>query len=301
MAIALGLVLSSCVAPPPTGESMDLSGENVALIDPETAANEQAFESLKITILPDSSSGDRAIKIAELKTYLTETLGIPVEIDIATDYDNAVERLVSGISNMAYLAPLTYIQARAQDPTIEPLVAPIDGRTGRPWYTSTIVSTIDIKTLEDLRGKRFGFVNEASTSGFLVPNHEFKKMGINPTLDFAEVRYGGAHDDNIQLLLKGEVEAIAINQGTYRANLDSGVLDPTKYHLIWESEPITNAPVAISGNIPPDIKLQLQKALVHAPPGLIGISVSESVGYTIVQDADYEFVRELYSDIEPQN
>lgn len=305
VAIAVGLTLSSCATPPPTSDTIDLSGETPTQLDPENGVEESgaidAFESLRITILPDKSGGDRAVKIAKLKTYLTETIGVPVEIDIATDYDNAVERLVSGIVNMAYLGPLTYVQAKAQDPTIEPLVAPIDSRTGRPWYTSVVVSTIKIDTLEGLRGKRFGFVNESSTSGFLVPNREFKKRGINPGLDFAEVRYSGAHDDNIQLLLKGEVEAIAIDQSTYRTNLDSGTLDPNKYHLIWESQPITNAPVVITKNIPPDIKIQLQKAFINAPPGLVGISVSESAGYTIVQDGDYEFVRELYREIEPQN
>lgn len=307
MAIAIGLTLSSCATSPPTSDTLDLSGETPAQLDTEKEVEEsgaidaEAFESLKITILPDKSGGDRAVKIAELKKYLTETIGVPVEIDIATDYDNAVERLVSGISNVAYLGPLTYVQAEAQDSSIEPLVAPIDSQTGRPWYTSAIVSTIEIKTLEDLRGKRFGFVNESSTSGFLVPNHEFKKMGLNPETDFAEIRYGGAHDDNVQLLLQGEVEAIAIDQSTYRTNRDSGILDPSKYHLIWESQPITNAPVVIRKNIPPDIKIQLQKAFVNAPSGLVGISVSESAGYTIVQDGDYEFVRELYLDLKPQN
>jgi phosphonate transport system substrate-binding protein len=265
------------------------------------ARDDEALETLKIAILPDQSDGDRAVQTAELRTYLTRALGIPVEIDIATDYDNAVARLVSGLSNIAYLGPLTYVQARDQDPSIEPLVAPINNKTGRPWSTSTIVSTIEIESLEDLGNKRFGFVNESSTSGFLVPNHEFKKMGLNPEADFAEVRYGGDHDDTLQLLLNGDVEAIAIDQDTYRTSLDSGKLDPSKYHLIWESQPITNAPVVISANMPPAIKIQLQKAFVNAPPGVVSISVAESAGYTIVQDADYEFVRELYRDLEPQN
>ncbi|MGB2924089.1 MAG: phosphate/phosphite/phosphonate ABC transporter substrate-binding protein [Limnothrix sp.] len=299
-AIALLFSLSGCAAP-------STETDNLTTPPLTTTANvgsnktAQPLEALKITILPDQSGGDRAVNIAELNTYLSESLNIPIEIDIASDYNNAVERLVSGIANMAYLGPLTYVQAKEQDPTIEPLVAPIDSRTGRPWYTSTIVSTIEIETLEDLQGKRFGFVNNASTSGFLVPRHAFQMMGLNPETDFAEIRYGEAHDKTLQLLLDGEVEAIAIDRSTYRKNVESGVLDPEKYHLIWESEPITNAPIVISKEIPPDLKIELQKALVNAPAGLVSISTDDSAGYTIVQDADYNFVRQLHRSLHTEN
>ncbi len=250
--------------------------------------------SLKITILPDNSSGDRLTKIESLKQYLTTELNIPVQIAIAPDYDSAVTQLVAGSVDMAYLGPLTYIEAKEKNPTLEPLVAPIDQNSGRPWYTSIIVGTANIKTLEEIKGKRFGFVNESSTSGFLVPNHQFKLMGIDPQADFAAVLYGEAHDKNLQLLLDGKVEAIAIDQATYLTALKSGKLDPNKYHLIWESAPITNPPIVISGNVPTPIKLQIKKALVNAPPGLVSISVSDAAGYTIIEDADYQLIRDLY-------
>jgi phosphonate transport system substrate-binding protein len=65
---------------------------------------------------------------------------------------------------------LTYIKAHDRNPNIKPLVLPIEQITGRPWYIGVIIanSEQDINSLQDLKGKRFAFVNPSSTSGFLM-------------------------------------------------------------------------------------------------------------------------------------
>lgn len=293
-AIAIGLTLYGCqsiMAPeqrqPPQQMAQNPKNEDDA-----------PLEAIQITILPDQSSTERTADITELKTYLAETLQVPIKIVPATDYDHAVELLLSGQVNVAYLGPLTYIEASEQDPMIKPIVAPIDKDSGRPWYTSNIISKIDIKEVAELRGKRFAFVDQSSTSGFLVPNYHLQTLGIYPEKDFAATLYGEAHDQTLQLLLEGKVEAIAVDSATYQTAVKNGTLDPNKYHLLWESQPITNPPIVISGKLSPKSQLALQKAFINAPAGLVAINVADAQGYTIVQASDYELIRELYRSLQ---
>ncbi len=250
---------------------------------------------LKIAVIPSVSTKEQQKRIQRLDEYLEQELEIPVEIKLTQDYDTTVDFLVSGKVKMAYLGPFTYVKAKQKNPNLEPIVAHIEKTTGRPWYNSVIVTRKDsgINTVQDLVGKRFSFVNKSSTSGFLVPSTHFKILGILPEKDFSAVEYAGGHDKNALALADRKIDAIAIEKPTYIELENQGLLSQDKYKIIWESDPIPNPPIVISTQLPVEFKAALQKALIDAPEGLVGIGGIESAGYTLVSDEDYEPVRKL--------
>ncbi|MGD1804642.1 phosphate/phosphite/phosphonate ABC transporter substrate-binding protein [Dapis sp. BLCC M126] len=250
---------------------------------------------LKIAVIPYVSTEEQQKRIQRLDEYLEQELEIPVEIELSQDYDTTVDFLVSGKVKMAYLGPFTYVKAKQKNPNLEPIVAHIEKTTGRPWYKSVIVTRKDseINTVQDLSGKRFSFVNKSSTSGFLVPSAYFKKLGIIPEKKFSAVEYAGGHDKNALALADGKVDAIAIEKQTYIHLENQGLLSKDRYKIIWESDPIPNSPIVISTELPVEFKTSLQKALINAPEGLVGIGGIESAGYTLVSDEDYEPIRKL--------
>lgn len=250
---------------------------------------------LNMAVIPWQVSAEQEKKLQPLAEYLTKTLGRPVQFEIAKDYDTAVDLLVEGKVDLAFLGAVTYVKARLRNPQVQPLVAPIEKTTGRPWYTSAIVvnSAKGIEKLEDLKGKRFGFVTKSSTSGYLVPMAHFKDLGIDPDRDFAAVNYAGSHDKSKAALIAGEVDAIADDKRSLLAQQKAGKLDPSKYKIIWESQPIPNTPIVASSKLSQPLILELKKAFINAPEGLLDPSGSESAGYTLVQDEDYTPVRKL--------
>lgn len=250
---------------------------------------------LKIAIIPSVSTEKQQERIQSLDKYLEQELEIPVEITLTKDYNTTVDLLINGKVKMAYLGPFTYVKAKDKNPNIEPIVAHIEKSTGRPWYTSVIVTKTngEINSLEDLKGKRFGFVSQSSTSGFIVPSVQFKTLGIVPEKDFLAVEYAGGHDKNALALEARKVDAIAIEKPTYIDLKNSGLLPENQYQIIWESDPIPNPPIVISTQLPIEFKIALKKALINAPEGLVGIGGIESAGYTLVSDEDYEPVRKL--------
>ena len=262
--------------------------------------SEQQLTSISIAMSPSQSSAEQKQKRQLLANYLQEQLGLSVNIEIPQDYETAIALIAEGKVQMAYLGPFSYVKARQQNFQLEPLVAYIDKRTGRPWYTSAIVVNTEsgIKTIADLKGKRVGFVNQSSTSGYLVPVAHLKSHNIDPERDFAELKYTGSHNKNAVALESGQVDAIGINKPTYLKARKSGQLPTEKYQLIWESDPIPNAPIVISRKLPIELKSNLQRALINAPQDLAALSGAKSDGYTLVRDEDYQPIRELQKILE---
>ncbi len=283
MLLSHGCSVPSLNSSVPSNEVTDNPAEN----------DSQTLTQLKIAILPTVNSEEQQQRIQRFDKYLEQRLGISVDIQLTPSYAETVDLLVEEKVQMAYLGPLTYIEAKERNPNLEPIVAHIEKQTGRPWYNSVIVVKADsgIDTSEDLVGVRFGFVSPSSTSGFLMPISHFQEIGINPPEDFTEIEYAGGHDKNINALIEGKVDAIAIEYPTYLEYQFLKKITSNQYKIIWKSDPIPHAPLVISSQLPPDLKIELKKALIDAPEGLVGISGIESSGYTLVSDQDYEPIR----------
>ena len=259
-----------------------------------TPANTQT---LQVAVIPARSSAEQKQQLESLSAYLQKTLNRPVNVQIAENYDAAVDLLVNEKVEMAYLGALTYLKARERNVHLEPLVLPIEQISGRPWYTGVIVSATSegIKTLSDLKGKRFAFVSPSSTTGFLMPMDGFQKQGIDPTQDFSGIRYSGSHDKAIANLIEGTVDAIAVEKAVFLKSQREGNLDSSRYQMIWESEPIPTTPIVINTTkFSPEAIIQLKQALVDAPKGLVDGNGSKSNGYTVGKDSDFEIIRQIY-------
>jgi len=262
-----------------------------------SSPNPPISKPLQVAVLPWQSPEKQQEKLQPLAEYLETILNRPVNFQITKNYAEAVYLIVKEEVDMAYLAALTYIKANEGNPNIKPLVIPIDKVSGRPWYTSVIVAntTKNINTLEDLKGKRFAFVSPSSTSGFLIPMNGLKTAGIDPTRDFSKIRYSGSHDKATQDLADGVVDAATNDKESFLRSQRLGKLD-ANYKIIWESKPIPAPPIVINTKkFTPEVIEQLQEALIDAPVGVVDVSGTESAGYTLGKDADFEEIRQIYT------
>jgi len=64
-----------------------------------------------------------------------------------------------------------------------------------------------IKTLADLKGKTFCFVEPNSTSGYIIPQIVLKANGIDPEKDFKATTNAGSHDNVAIAVYKGDCDA----------------------------------------------------------------------------------------------
>lgn len=274
------------------------SVDKIFQVEKNVSVNPSIGKPLRMAVLPAQSTKQHQEKLQPLAKYLEQILKRPVSFRITKNYTDAVDLIVQEEVDIAYLGALTYIKANKRNPNIKPIAAPIDKNSGRPWYTSAIVAntTKNIKSLQDLKGKRFAFVSSSSTSGFLIPMDGLQTAGIEPTKDFTKIRYSGSHDKAVKDLADGVVDAIANDKAIFLKNQKSGTFSGNHYKIIWESRPIPATPVVINTKkFSAEVIEQIQKALIDAPVGVANIHGIKTAGYTLVKDANFEEIRQIYN------
>jgi len=169
-------------------------------------------------------------------------------------------------------------------------IAPL-GRTGAS-YKSVIIARNDrgIRTLSDLRGRTFAFVDPSSTSGHLFPKAGLLKAGYDPEALFGRVIFSGGHDASAIAVQNGKVDAAAVADGLLDMAIERGVVKRDEVSVIWTSEAIPGAPFALRRDLPPELKKRIVAAfseLKHIPWGKQTIT-----RFDPVTDAAYDVVRD---------
>ncbi len=279
-----------------TGCTTQTSSNNNPQPTPSIQASvEKVPATLAIAIVAQASNDtDQQEQIRTLTEYLNKTLKRPVSIQAVKDYKRTVDLLVEEKVQIALLGPLSYIEAKRRNSQIEPIAAPITKNTGRPWYKSAIIanSASGIKTLNDLKGKRLGFTSKLSTSGYMFPVVHLLDIGFKFDSDFASVQFFKNHKNSLAALLDGQVDAVGIEFDIYKQAKKAGKINDS-YQVMWESEPIPQSPIVVSQKLSPQLIAELKEAFISAPIGMLNLDGIPSNGYTLVQDSDYDRVRQV--------
>jgi phosphonate transport system substrate-binding protein len=92
------------------------------------------------------------------------------------------------------------------------------------------------KALTALKGRRFTFGSESSTSGRLMPQYFLSQAGVKLS-DFSggAPGFSGSHDATIALVQSGAYDAGVVNEQVWKANLRSGKADRTKVFALWRT------------------------------------------------------------------
>ncbi|HEY9882681.1 MAG TPA: phosphate/phosphite/phosphonate ABC transporter substrate-binding protein [Thermosynechococcaceae cyanobacterium] len=259
------------------------------------ATNPSQAAVLRISVLPTQNQAEQEKMIAPLEAHLEKVLGQPVDFLIASSYQDNVDMLLDGRANAAYTGAVSYFEALERGAKVEPIVAPIDQYTARPWYRACIIVAANspIKTLEDLKGRRVAFVSASSTSGYLMPLAALKQLNIDPERDFAHLVFGRTHAKTEALLEEGAVDAIATNMPSYTKRQSLGKLTPQNSRVLWQSAPVPHSPFLVSTDLPPAVIEKLKEAFLTVPPGLQDIVGTQAAGYTLVQASDYQPMQQL--------
>jgi phosphonate transport system substrate-binding protein len=185
---------------------------------------------VRIAFVPSVEQGAIEMQLGEFDRKLSETLGHPVESSIVLSYTACVEQMAAGHFEAALLPPLAYVLAHDRYGVEVALKAV---RRGSPTYRGEILARVDsgIDSLEDLRGRTFGFTDVSSTSGHLYPKTLLINSGIDPETDLAEVTFvGSQHSAVVEAVLHGRIDAGACfdDARTLLEETEPDVMESTK-------------------------------------------------------------------------
>ena len=117
--------------------------------------------------------------------YLSEKLGRPTELRTVDSYEKMIELIKTQEVHLGVLSPLSYVRAKKSQPDLKLLASQVANGATTYSYTSSLAPILGILDLQALAGKRFGFVDKLSTSGYLYPMAELKGLGIEPSTFFS--------------------------------------------------------------------------------------------------------------------
>ena len=130
-----------------------------------------------------------------LENIMADKLGRDVDIrmQIAKDYDQGLNDLVSGKVDFSRFGPASYIEAKRSNDDIE-ILAMESKNSQKVFYGIIAVhENSDIKSVEDLRGRSFAFGDESSTIGRYLSQLYLENNDIRAE-DLKSYKYLGRHD-----------------------------------------------------------------------------------------------------------
>lgn len=235
----------------------------------------QAQSTLRIGAIPDQNPERLNRRYGQLATELSDQLKVPVRYVPVSNYPAAVSAFRTGSLDLVWFGGLTGIQARLQTPGAQVLAQrAIDANFNSVFIANTsagLQPSISIDGLKSLKGKRFTFGSESSTSGRLMPQHFLAQAGVTPK-QFAggQAGFSGSHDATIALVQSGSYQAGALSEPVWNVAVKNGKVDPNKVKVIWTTPPFGNYHWVVRPNLDQrfgkGFTTKLQKAILGLAP-----------------------------------
>lgn len=170
----------------------------------ESAAHELVH--LVFGLVASSPNGQLADAFDDLAAWMRDHTEVSFELRVAPTYKELTASVREGSSDVAWLPPVAYAW-------LVEAVTPIGSvvRDGNTRYSSALLVRADgeVSALEQLQGKRAGWVDPWSAAGYVVPRIELARAGLDSATAFAAERFFGTHRDVLVALGNGECDVIA--------------------------------------------------------------------------------------------
>ncbi|MEZ0392472.1 MAG: phosphate/phosphite/phosphonate ABC transporter substrate-binding protein [Pseudobdellovibrionaceae bacterium] len=261
---------------------------------------------ITIGILPGGDPEVAKRGYLEIAKALQTELQIPVNVYLSKNYSGLIEAMKTKKVDFAFFTAMTYVFAE-KEAGAKVLLKKV---WNEPFYYSIILSKkkSGIKTVEGLKNKRFGFVDEKSTSGYLYPKVLMKKKKVEPK----ETKFSGSHSQSIVWLDQGEVDAVAVfsddkeGKGSAYVKYSKSPQPVQQVRVLWVSDPIPNDPFCVRQDFYdqyPKLTHNLMFALIDVVDKLKSSSkdVKETVGaqgFIPATQRQYDPVREMVKELD---
>ncbi len=259
----------------------------------------------RVGLLGGENEADRLRNNECFRVALEERLGVEVQLFPAADYAGVMQGLLAEQLDFATLGASAYAGIYMQDNNaVEPIFvgSEADGSTG---YVAMMYvrADSDIHTLEDMQGRSLAYADANSTSGYLVPQFELGRMGINDDY-FSQTGFGGGHEQAVIAVLNEQYDAgvtwtsgqgehaDGYTRGNFRTMVNNGLLDMNDVRVIWTSGLIANGPAVIRNGVPEEARQIVYDymATQHEsdPECYTSFSMGEGQGWVPVDHSFYE-------------
>ncbi|MGE5894133.1 MAG: phosphate/phosphite/phosphonate ABC transporter substrate-binding protein [bacterium] len=261
-----------------------------------TGSFTHAQEPLTLAVHPYLPSTELIRRFTPLADYLGREIGRPVIIEISRDYETHVEMTGKNQVDLAFMGPASYVEL-VERYGRKPILARLE-INGKPTFRGVIITAKDslLKTLGELKGKRFAFGDPNSTMSHLVPRYMMLKAGVKAE-DLSGYVFLHNHYNVVLGVLAGDFAAGAVKDEVFYEYEGRGLRA-----LVW-TPPVSHHLFVASSTLPKRTIGALREAMYRlreekdGPAILSGIEKG-ATGMVPAVDGDYENLRVILRALE---
>lgn len=241
----------------------------------------------------------------DIKDILEETTPYKYDINVPQSFIAVVEAFGSKKADVAAMNSFGYIVANEKYGAEAKLTVI---RFGSATYKGQIIARTkdNVKDLKALSGKKFAFVDPASTSGYLLPLKLIKEAGVT----LGETVFAMKHDNVVSMIYQGQVDAGA----TFYSPAEEGAIQDArrlvktqypdveqKISVVTLTKEIPNDPIVFRKDMPDEMKNKIASAFLEMSKTEKGKAAMKAIyGVTemkMATDKDYDGVRQMLKDL----
>lgn len=258
-------------------------------------------QEILIGLIPEQNIFKQRDRYQVLKRYLSDKLGVTVTFTSLSRYGNIIERFQKEKMDGAFFGSFTGALA-IHKLGVEPLARPVnlDGTSTYHGYIF-VRKNSGIRTIKDMRGKRFAFVERATTAGYLFPLAFFKEHDIADYRTYlGETYFAGSHDASILAVLNGETDIGAAKNTIYDQMARENPRIEQELVILESSKTVPENGLAVRKDLDPELKRALKQILLNMDKDREGIEVLRQFGaraFIETTPQDYAYVSILASEV----
>lgn len=240
-----------------------------------------------------------------LEKFLAKDLNLAVSVELPSSFIAVVEAFGSKKADVAILNTFGYVLAHDKY-AVEAKLKLVN--RGRDEYNGQIIAHVNgPRSVKEINGKKFAFVDPASTSGYLLPQRLFKQENIK----IKESIFSGRHDAVVLAVYQRKVDAGATfytppdDDGTPK---DARWLLRTQHPDVYDkvkilqlTGPIPNDPLIFRKEMPDELKnriVESMKRYIKTEEGAkVLYNLYHITDFKVAEDKDYDVIRGYLKDL----
>jgi phosphate/phosphite/phosphonate ABC transporter binding protein len=256
------------------------------------------MNSLKFTTAQAINTVPVSYAIAD---YLSQRLEIPIEFVGDIHWQERYRLLDESQIHVGWICGLPYVVRFDQpDSNIELLAAPVmqaERYQDRPVYFSDVVVHRDspFRTFADLRGASWAYNEPDSQSGYNITHYHLATLGEASGF-FGRVISTGAHRLSLRLILKGKIDASAIDSTVLEWELQHQPEIGSQIRIVETLGPSPIPPLVVLKSVPQEIQQQLRHLLLQMQDDKEGhdiLAIGYLARFVAVSDRYYDPIRHM--------
>lgn len=248
-------------------------------------------KSITIGLIPEQNIFRQMERYEPLASYISKKIGVKIKLKVLPRYGNIIDHFVSEGMDGAFFGSFTYALAHAKL-GVEVLARPEDSE-GRSTYHGLVLVRTDslIRTAADMKGKRFAFVDKATTAGYLLPMAYFKKHGIGDYRGYLkEVYFAGTHEGVIEDVLNKRADIGAAKNTVFDRLAIADERIKNELLVLDQSPEVPENGLAVRKDLDGPLKKKLKEVLLSMQNDPDGKNVLNRLGaqkFIETTDKDY--------------